>query len=374
MQGWALVFACSLLGNVLASGAAEHSHSRSSTQMVAMIQTSRGQSLLQKGHVHRVPWTPATALATKAEPSAEAAVPIGNSTDPASSRRRRRTLAALQTRRQTSNCSGLAEPCLPYQSFTEQAVSKLQREPDTTAELAARGELAAASNSSAEVNSTQPIEGLFGPEEPGYQYRYSYSAEDLSAWSTMLPLELHIVGKTLQELLSDYATKATSLADFLRSLRTVLAASCNLPENRILMSSIYGRFVRPLPKSVSMLKTNTGLFPMASSKAGATLSSSVPMDERYGEEVLVRYFLLPSQDNQTDYSHVVDCWRDDLGNSSSLLMTGELGGLLQKASLTVGYQETYGLATLPMEKLSSLALPFAISATFTGILIWMASW
>jgi len=54
-------------------------------------------------------------------------------------------------------------------------------------------------------------------------------------------------------------------------------------------------------------------------------------------------------------------------------MQGNLSAVLKHASLTTGYQDVSGFTTIPMmEKLSNLALPFAISALFTGILIWLA--
>ncbi|CAE7315608.1 unnamed protein product [Symbiodinium pilosum] len=205
----------------------------------------------------------------------------------------------------------------------------------------------------------------------------------------MLPCELHLAGTTIQALLDHFADDSDadisgllessvpghspgshSLSLLLLQFRGELSKACKIKENHILMNSIYGRFLRPASQVTTLLKSRSSIDTLEST--GTSLVSSVPPSgERLGEEVVVRFFVVPQKDGD-DFTNVVNSLRDSLANNKSSLMSGKLSEVVKHASLTIGYQDVTGFTSIPMDKLSNLALPFAISAIFTGILIWLA--
>ncbi|CAK9025258.1 unnamed protein product [Durusdinium trenchii] len=228
-------------------------------------------------------------------------------------------------------------------------------------------------------NASQPIgEPLSEQDVDQMDVDYS-SEEDQKRWSKLLPLELHLAGVTLAKVLDDYADEKSSgellgpsgvrsLASLLLLFRQELAQACKVHRKKILMNAIFGRFLRA--SSSSILKSTSGIYPIDAGRA-SLVSTVVPFNERLGEEVVVRFFVQPRGDGD-DFESLVNSLQDQLSDSNSTLMKGNLSALLKHASLTTGYQDVSGFTTIPMEKLSNLALPFAISALFTGILIWLA--
>lgn len=227
-----------------------------------------------------------------------------------------------------------------------------------------------------QVNASQPIGEPFNAVD---EMDTDYSdEEEETQWSKLLPLELHLVGVKITKLLDHYAEDAIastpglvgtssvrSLAALLLIFKKELSKACKVDEKKILMNAIFGRFLRE-----SVLKSTSGIYPIDAGRA-SLVSSVVPFSERLGEEVVVRFFVHPRRDGD-DFASLVTTLQDALGNSNSSLMQGNLSAVLKHASLTTGYQDVSGFTTIPMEKLSNLALPFAISALFTGILIWLA--
>lgn len=227
-----------------------------------------------------------------------------------------------------------------------------------------------------QVNASQPIGEPFNAVDE-MDTDYSDDEEE-TQWSKLLPLELHLVGVTITKLLDHYAEDAIastpglvgtssvrSLAALLLSFKKELSKACKVDEKKILMNAIFGRFLQE-----SVLKSTSGIYPIDAGRA-SLVSTVVPFSERLGEEVVVRFFVHPRRDGD-DFASLVTTLQDALGNSNSSLMQGNLSAVLKHASLTTGYQDVSGFTTIPMEKLSNLALPFAISALFTGILIWLA--
>ncbi|CAK9024593.1 unnamed protein product [Durusdinium trenchii] len=166
----------------------------------------------------------------------------------------------------------------------------------------------------------------------------------------------------INELLSRGRLRGSSLPRTCVSSTRSAAGACEA------RNAIFGRFLRA--SSSSILKSTSGIYPIDAGRA-SLVSTVVPFNERLGEEVVVRFFVQPRGDGD-DFESLVNSLQDQLSDSNSTLMKGNLSALLKHASLTTGYQDVSGFTTIPMEKLSNLALPFAISALFTGILIWLA--
>eukprot|EP00913_Durusdinium_trenchii_P022023 g20695.t1 len=233
-------------------------------------------------------------------------------------------------------------------------------------------------------NASQPIGEPLKETKAIQWHVYFLLKQDQKRWSKLLPLELHLAGVTLAKVLDDYADEKSSgellgpsgvrsLASLLLLFRQELAQACKVHRKKILMNAIFGRFLRA--SSSSILKSTSGIYPIDAGRA-SLVSTVVPFNERLGEEVVVRFFVQPRGDGD-DFESLVNSLQDQLSDSNSTLMKGNLSeawlpALLKHASLTTGYQDVSGFTTIPMEKLSNLALPFAISALFTGILIWLA--
>lgn len=308
-------------------------------------------------------------------------------------------MAAIQTQSQRVNCTGLVEPCLPYQQFAEQVpATRSSLLHENLSEMAHGGVLptnssGASGHGQANLKEKRSAHGVRPDgvmDSTGYYVGIDdyistpmtpENQEDIQQeWRNQLPVELHIPDLSIEALLDEFAhVQDQSISGLLQRLRSELAATCKIPEHRLVMSSIHGRFIRQVPASSSAFQISSrGLFPVASTKVGLSGINGVQIDKRMGEEVLVRFFVSPdkeSADQAGAVRKVVDKLQSALRDSSSKLMKGNLSKLLSRASLTIGYQESYAFQSAQhLEKLSNLALPFVISAFFTGILIWLASW
>jgi len=304
--------------------------------------SARGQILLQ-GHVHRARSSPVSEMLMSASPN--------------SSQIQRRPLAALQGGSQKVNCTGSTGPCLPYQSFAEHQLAATQN--IETKRWHKTG--------TAVVPSGKHQQSWI---EAGAQDTGTASSPEDRRW---LPLELHLDGMSLEALQRQQkAEDGSALADFIIGLRSSMAEACDVTEKRIQMVSIYGRFVRSsLSRSLVDEQDDHSLQPVHSEKRGVRLTSEEPHHDRLAEEVVVRFFI---KTHQEDVKNVFDTLHDALNNQSSALLTGNLSNTLQSARLTAGHEENYERLEPPTEKLSTMALPFAVSAFFTGVLIWLASW
>eukprot|EP00434_Breviolum_minutum_P026458 symbB.v1.2.023392.t1/scaffold2138.1/size88104/4 len=270
----------------------------------------------------------------------------------------------LRTNRTHEGCTG--KPC----HASSEAMHRINHE-------SLRVKRPAMVQSHQQVNSSQPIgEPLNDVDEVSSDFT---DEEDEKKWSSLLPLELHLVGVTIAKLLDKYAeephlsdlggySNIRSLAALLLLFKKEISKACKVDETKILMNAIFGRFLRESASSI--LKSTSGIYPIDAGRA-SLMSTVVPFNERLGEEVVVRFFVHPRREGD-DFASLVSTLQDALGDSNSSLMKGDLSAVLKHASLTTGYQDVSGFTTIPMEKLSNLALPFAISALFTGILIWLA--
>jgi len=300
--------------------------------------SARGQILLQ-GHVHRARSSPVSEM-------------LASASTPNSSQINRRPLAALQGGSQKVNCTGLTWPCLPYQGFAENQL---------------------AATPSIEIKRWHKKGAAVVPSGEDQQSWIEASSPEDHGW---LPLELHLDGMSLEALQRNQKAEdshSSALADFIIGLRSSMAEACDVKEKKIQMTSIYGRFVRSeLSRSlVEELEDDHSLQPVHSEKRGVRLTSEDPSKDRLAEEVVVRFFIKTDQEK---VKNVFDALHDALANESSALLTGNFSELLQSARLTAGHEEKYERLEPPAEKLSTMALPFAVSAFFTGVLIWLASW
>eukprot|EP00441_Pelagodinium_beii_P044723 CAMPEP_0197622970 /NCGR_PEP_ID=MMETSP1338-20131121/3071_1 /TAXON_ID=43686 ORGANISM="Pelagodinium beii, Strain RCC1491" /NCGR_SAMPLE_ID=MMETSP1338 /ASSEMBLY_ACC=CAM_ASM_000754 /LENGTH=317 /DNA_ID=CAMNT_0043192781 /DNA_START=145 /DNA_END=1095 /DNA_ORIENTATION=+ len=303
------------------------------TGLVTVETSARGHILLQ-GHIHRGRSSPAVELLKSMNDM--------KSAPNATSRRQRGAVAALQARSERVNCTSLAEPCLPYQSFTENQLAATQKSlPSTNG------------SKTGTVASQRPDNGTL--------------IEALE-W---LPLELHIDNISMEELIAKSQvdhSRNSALAGIIMGLRSSMAKSCGLDENRVLMASVYGQFVRQVVSSSLMEKTDPSLEPVYGIKKGARLDSGdAPYADKLSEEVVISFYVHAGQD---DMKLIFDTLKGALQDKSGNLMTGSFKKVMQNARIAVGHEENNALLNPPMDQLSTMALPFAVSAFCTGILIW----
>ncbi|CAE7553430.1 unnamed protein product [Symbiodinium natans] len=239
-----------------------------------------------------------------------------------------------------ANCSGVA-PCLPYDLTDEPIRPRLSSHVGLAVKSKATAQKAA-------DQASQPVgDPLTGEDE---DLQTAYSDEDARQWSKMLPCELHLAGTTIQALLDHYAEDSDSevsgllghslgshsLSALLLQFRGELSKACKVKEDHILMNSIYGRFLRPGSSVSAMLKSRSSIGPLESTGT-SLVSSSVPYKERLGEEVVVRFFVVPEKDGD-DFTKVVNSLRDSLASNKSSLLSGKLSDVVRHSSLTIGYQ------------------------------------
>jgi len=343
------------------------------------------------------------------------------------SRRRRRTAPDSLTASlaQKMNCSDtLGEPCLPFQKLVEAPSSKSSIQEmtftpsDALAEQPAQvgkglgdedpegavleSTAATLLNDSAENTKAHPLaEVMSGPG--GYTDDYWDADGGNVVLSAMLPLELHLQGISLEGLLRGYggsggtklsaisvsataAYRSGSLADLLNDLHKQICQAAHINGSRLIINSIHGKFTRS--QGESGLKKKEGhdlsaveaadaktLKPAGSMLAGSLLDRSQPGEDRIGEEVVVRFFLVPRRSSQEPSDRaVLASIRKAISDGHSDIRQGSLKNLLATASFTVGYEAVYDLASVQDDRLSALALPMGISAAFTGILIWLSAW
>jgi len=223
------------------------------------------------------------------------------------------------------------------------------------------------------------------------------------AFENLLPLHLHLQGISLDTLMervtenhsvllryidnraanSSLATKpgiikGDSIAQLIEILRSQFAKVCHLPVSKFLMSSVHGRFLRPQGAS-EFLQQNTsdgvllqGLQSQPETQGGIDLVSVVEEpDEHIAEEVVVRFFVLG---NNSQVQKVIDKLREELGDKDSELMRGKLSNLLQRASITVGYENDYMLvAANRIRGVEGLFVPVIVSVIFMMLLMWLSA-
>lgn len=211
--------------------------------------------------------------------------------------------------------------------------------------------------------------------------------ETSNEFRAFLPIELHLVGPTMQSLLRTYqpeddalkllqvaSAPASSIASLLQSFQKELSAAAGMAPHRLTVTSILGKFMRyeDKPESNISVSSNEERPKSNSPATGIRLvDSEVPAQMRLGEEVVVRMVVHKKEDPGEPSEKVVfDSIAKALSNSSSDLRQGPLRLLLQNAYLTIGYQAYFDVAAVPAYVgWSSMFLPLAVSAAFTGILI-----
>lgn len=339
---------------------------------------SRAPSLVQS-RMQRTPGILANASA-----DAKANMPSAMSRAP------RRTLAVVQADSKKLNCSGPGQnPCLPLEKFTESvqpqvvASSSSVRRPVKFSQAVPDTKSSDTDASAGDTSASLTALGSIHPDVNN----------DMQV-GDMMPFELHLQEVSLEALLAKYSRdqdilpqmqrtgggRGASLADLLQLFRSEIASAGHVSTERIVMNSIHGRFVRPSKGSMLLNvgdppKNSKSLHPVKGNRGVSAIQHSPAGGEsRLAEEVLVRFFYVPSADPQQAASKVINDILSAMKDPKSSLMKGELSNLLQRASITVGYKDNYNLYAAPQERLASLALPFAVSALFAGALIWLASW
>eukprot|EP00930_Biecheleria_cincta_P033086 TRINITY_DN22917_c0_g1_i1.p1 TRINITY_DN22917_c0_g1~~TRINITY_DN22917_c0_g1_i1.p1 ORF type:complete len:409 (+),score=58.73 TRINITY_DN22917_c0_g1_i1:107-1333(+) len=230
----------------------------------------------------------------------------------------------------------------------------------------------------------------------------AYPGNGNNAFYDLLPLQLHLQGISLDTLMdritethsvllryydnrddgSSLTTKpriirGDSIAQLVEILRSELSKACHLPESKFLMSSVHGRFLRPQGAS-QFLQHNTsdgvllqGLHSQSAMQGNSDLVSVVEEpDQRIAEEVVVRFFVLG---NTSLVQKVIDKLRAELMDKESELMTGKLSKLLQRASITVGYENNYMLTANNVRGIEGLFVPVIVSVIFMMMLMWLSS-
>lgn len=220
--------------------------------------------------------------------------------------------------------------------------------------------------------------------------------------TNLLPLQLHLQGMSLDVLMDKIAEthsiflryydsrhvnashaarpgiiKGDSIAQLVEILRSEFSKVCHLPESKFLMSSVHGRFLRP-KRASEFLQHNTsdvellqGLQSQLEIPGSSNLVSVVEEpDQRIAEEVVVRFFVLGSD---SGVQNVIDELRTELGDKDSKLMRGKLSKLLQRASITVGYENSYMLSPNHVRGIEGLAMPVIVSVIFMMLLMWLSS-
>lgn len=306
-----------------------------------------------------------------------------------------RTLSVVQADSKRVNCSGQGQdPCLPLEKFTESeeptaiASSSSVRRPVQFSHVvpdAKSSDTDALGTAAGDTSGLLSSLGSIIPEE----------ISDMQV-GDMMPFELHLQDVSLEALLSKYSrdqallpqmqrtggSQGSSLADLLQLFRAEIASAGHVTADRIVMNSLHGRFVRPTKGSMllnvggsSKSLASKTFHPVTGNRGVSAVQPSLAGEEsRLGEEVLVRFFYVPSADPEQAARKVINDILSAMKDPKSTLMKGELSDLLQRASITIGYKENYNLYAAPQERLASLALPFAVSALFAGALIWLASW
>lgn len=174
--------------------------------------------------------------------------------------------------------------------------------------------------------------------------------------------ELHMPGASLEEVRSG---SHGSLVDFLSKLHDALCAAAGVDRSRLIIIGLHGRY--------QQIK-------------GANISSD--SGERLGPEVLVRLQLTPAatapavQANNTTEApipptRVFGRLRNELQQETSALRRGDLGATLRSAYLSLVSLPASQFGATEADRTSSLSammVPIGVSAGFTVVLVWMATW
>lgn len=169
-------------------------------------------------------------------------------------------------------------------------------------------------------------------------------------------LELHLTNTTLREL---HKKLHGSLADFMATLRRELGGAMRLNASGVSILGIYGRYQR--------------------AGGGDSEEARDQPASRIGEEVIVRFLVKGRGEGgeEADVSKLLDGLREALRNPESDLRKGPLKEHLRGATVQLSFTSELANTRLLRgprhHQLSSVAMPIAISAAFTGILIWLAA-
>mmetsp|Transcript_54249 Transcript_54249/g.100279 ORF Transcript_54249/g.100279 Transcript_54249/m.100279 type:complete len:298 (+) Transcript_54249:110-1003(+) len=226
--------------------------------------------------------------------------------------------------------------------------------------------IAADSNESVHVNTSMSTEAPKLKDEPIVPQEATEvvpPSPDNPFWMPETFTDFHDGGGPMVELvmrdlgLRELHVRARgSITRFLLSLRKELAEAGEVPEERIGIREVFGRYQL--------------------SRVAVQPANQDPDSERQREEVVVRLEVLGG-DNPIA-TDLLDKWREMLHNEQSPLRTGPLKAEFANADLLPSRvsvlrpepeDEQHGAT-----RLSSMALPIGISAVFTGILIWLAAW
>jgi hypothetical protein len=215
---------------------------------------------------------------------------------------------------------------------------------------------------------------------------------------SFLPMEIHLPHLTMEDLLQKYAgttslamlvsmkSETNSVATLLIVLQNELCKAANISKRRLVITSIHGRFTRPLDLFSAPTSDSNGPILLGSGrrdqpvkKSGSSnllgvVNGGVPHKMRLGEEVVIAMVVRQAQTGgEASESKVLGDLGAALSNASSILRRGSVGFLLKDAFITVGGQETYDMTDPPVDTWSALALPIAISGAFTAVIIWLAT-
>eukprot|EP00930_Biecheleria_cincta_P013442 TRINITY_DN11976_c0_g1_i2.p1 TRINITY_DN11976_c0_g1~~TRINITY_DN11976_c0_g1_i2.p1 ORF type:complete len:355 (+),score=51.82 TRINITY_DN11976_c0_g1_i2:222-1286(+) len=314
---WLLIlFLCGVARLVICSAPLSNVHCRSET-CTSTGRISRAPSLVQS----RMQRTPG--ILVNASANSKASMPSTISHAPSGSGRQ--TVAVVQAESKKLNCSGQGQdPCLPLEKFTESV------QPKAVASSSSVGRPVKFSQVVLDVNRSD--KEAPGPAAGGTAAALSgvgsADAEELSDMQVgdMMPFEFHLQDVSLEALLSKYSrdqvflpqmqrpggSRGASLADLLQLFRSEIAAAGHVTTDRIVMNSIHGRFVRPAKGSMLLnvgdsSKTSTSLHAVRGNRGVSAVQHSPAGGEtRLGEEVLIRFFYVPSGDPEQAARKVID--------------------------------------------------------------------
>lgn len=177
--------------------------------------------------------------------------------------------------------------------------------------------------------------------------------------ATLLQMQLPDI--TLQELHS--SAPHQSLVEFLAVFHDIVCNVTGVQKYRLNILGIHGFYQRD--------KGPYNVFHVTSLDADETLPKT-----HNGEQVVIRFAVSPARDsNDVDGLKALNALESQLKNPNSKLMISPLQGILKDATVYPTPRKSHvGDADQRRSVLSAMALPFGVSALFTGILISFAAW
>lgn len=198
-----------------------------------------------------------------------------------------------------------------------------------------------------DLNRIAPREEIPEPVFGGLQPHGKDSPWELQHFYEGLPLELHLHETTLQSV---HSAARTSLAELLLLVLRDLRQAAGIGGQEIRMLGIHGVYQ----------------------------SDDASSNSRKDEEVVVRFAVLPRGGSQLFPEQVVGALNARLNSPSSALRASPFAYALRNATIVVGQPRATEVAAQRKQedivRLGAMALPIAISAAFTGLLIWLAAW